>query len=130
MPLAPLIDDKVGLGLWNSIAGTFAVEGGLWVLAIIAYVRSTQSTAAAGVYSLWLLTGTLTLWFIVTPFVPQPSGDFSNVGVTIFLAVHILFISLAYAIDRHRVIRALGSRQTEGIAAAPSSVTASSGRRA
>ena len=105
MPLAPGIDNKVGLGLWNSIAGTFAVEGGLWVLAIIAYMRATQSTARAGVYSLWLLTGALTLWFIATPFVPKPAGDFTNVGVTILLTVHIVFISLAYGIDRYRVLR-------------------------
>jgi hypothetical protein len=128
MPLTPGIDDKVGLGLWNSIVGTFVVEGGLWALAVITYVRATQSTAGAGLYSLWLLTGALTLWFIVTPFAPQPAGDFTNVGVTIFLAVHTSFISLAYGIDRYRVLRALGSSQVADMSPGPPVVVANSGR--
>ena len=106
MPLAPGITRKVGLTLWDSILGTLVVEGGIWLLAVLAYVRATKPTANAGTYGLWLMTVPLTLWFVVTPFSPQPAGDFSRTGVTTFLTVHVVFIALAYVIERHRVVRA------------------------
>jgi hypothetical protein len=32
-----------GLGLWNSVAATVIVEGGMWVAAIVLYVRATRA---------------------------------------------------------------------------------------
>lgn len=110
MPLAPGVDLKVGLTLWNSIAGTFVVEGGLWAFAIAAYVRATRATAPAGTYCLWFLVVGMTMWFVVTPFVPHPAGDFSVVANTVFLIVHLLVVSLAYGIDRYRIARVLWSQ--------------------
>ena len=103
MSLVPGGDLKVGLTLWNSLVGTFVVEGGLWALAIVAYVRATRPTARSGVYCLWLLVAGMTIWFVVTPFAPMPAGDFSVRGLMVFLSVHLLVVWLAYVIDRHRV---------------------------
>jgi membrane-bound metal-dependent hydrolase YbcI (DUF457 family) len=113
MSLAPGIDLKVGLTLWNSITGTFVVEGGLWVLAIAAYIRATRPIAPAGVYCLWLLVIGMTMWFVVTPFVQQPAGDFGVVGNMVFLTVHVLIVSLAYGIDRNRVLRSLSPQEPD-----------------
>jgi hypothetical protein len=126
MTLAPGVDHKVGLTLWNSIPGTFVVEGGLWALAIAWYVRATRPTSAAGVYCLWLLVVGMTMWFVVTPFAPQPAGDFSVIGNTVFLTVHLLVVSLAYGIDRHRVQR--DSRSQEVGTFAATTAVAHSGR--
>jgi hypothetical protein len=111
MSLVPGVDLKVGLTLWNSVAGTFVVEGGLWAIAVAAYVRATRPTAPAGVYCLWLLVVSMTMWFVVTPFAPTPAGDFSARVITVFLTVHLLVVSLAYVIDRHRVHHALRSEE-------------------
>src|SRR5262245_17474514 len=87
MPLAPGLTLTVGLVLWNSIAGTLAVEGGLWLAAILVYARATKPTSKAGSYGLWLLTVPLTVWFAMTPFAPQPpAGDFSWAGNATFLS--------------------------------------------
>jgi hypothetical protein len=116
MPLAPGLDVKVGLTLWNSIIATFIVEGGLWALAVATYSRATRAANAAGTYCLWLLVGGMTMWFVVTPFAPQPAGDFGAVGLTVFLTVHVAALSLAYVIDRNRVDRSLRSRELAAIA--------------
>jgi hypothetical protein len=125
MPLAPGVDLKVGLTLWNSIAGTFVVEGGLWVIAVSAYVRGTQPTGLAGIYCLWVLVVGMTSWFVVTPFAPHPAGDFSVVGNVVFLTVHLLVISLAFGIDRYRIARALPSQDGSDTSASTAVVAAS-----
>jgi hypothetical protein len=105
MPLAPLVDVKLGLTLWDSVVATFVVEGGLWALAIGTYMRATQPTAAPGKYWLWLLVGPLTMWFIATPFAPTPAGDFTPLSLTVLLIVHVAAVSLAYWVDRNRAGR-------------------------
>jgi len=39
MPLAPGVNTELGFRLWSSIPATLAIEGGLWVVALIAYAR-------------------------------------------------------------------------------------------
>jgi hypothetical protein len=39
MPLAPGVSTMLGLRLWSSIPATLAIEGGLWIAALIAYAR-------------------------------------------------------------------------------------------
>ena len=48
MPLAPGIDKRLGLGLWNSIPATIIVEGLLWLAAIVLYLRATQTQNRTG----------------------------------------------------------------------------------
>jgi len=54
MPLAPGTPWRIGLGLWNSFPATLAVEGGLWLIAIVAYVRASRAKTWVGVYVFWL----------------------------------------------------------------------------
>ncbi len=61
MPLAPGFSQVVGLGLWNSIPATLAVEGGVWLAAIAIYVRATQAKSRAGRYGFWTGIALLTL---------------------------------------------------------------------
>jgi hypothetical protein len=59
--LGPGIPGVFGLGLWNSIPGTLIVEGGLWVCAIVLYVRATRAIGRAGIYAFWTGVVLLTL---------------------------------------------------------------------
>jgi hypothetical protein len=60
MPLAPGLHLYAGLGLWNSLAATAAVELGLFVLGLLFYVNTTRATDGAGKYGFWILIVVLT----------------------------------------------------------------------
>jgi hypothetical protein len=53
MRIAPGVPGVVGLGLWNSIPATLMLEGGMWLLAIVLYVRATRANSRAGTYVFW-----------------------------------------------------------------------------
>ncbi len=75
MPLAPGLAQHYGLGLWNSTAATLVVEGGLWLAAIVIYVRATRATGRAGIYAFWIVIALLTLAWranIAGPSPPNP----------------------------------------------------------
>ena len=64
MRLAPGSPTVLGLGLWNSIPATLIVEGGMWLAAIIVYVRATRPSGRAGTYAFWIGIALLTLaWY-------------------------------------------------------------------
>jgi hypothetical protein len=111
MLLVPGVDLRVGLTLWDSITGTFLVEGGLWVLAITTYARATRATAALGSYCLWVLVVSMTAWFVVTPFAPPPAGEIGVIANAVLLTIHLVAVLLAYGTDRHRVERGLHTRR-------------------
>ncbi len=54
MALAPGAKPLLGLGLWNSIPATLAVEGGVWAAAILLYARATSSKSWVAVLAFWL----------------------------------------------------------------------------
>jgi membrane-bound metal-dependent hydrolase YbcI (DUF457 family) len=99
MPLFPG-GQGFGLGLWNSLTASLIVEGGLWVLAIILYVRGTVPVKRAGVYVFWTVIVLLTLVWkgnITAGMDPNPirAGFGGLVGIT-------LIVAWAYWIDRLR----------------------------
>jgi LexA-binding, inner membrane-associated putative hydrolase len=72
MALAPGIHQYFGLGLWNSVAATVIVEGGMWLLAIIVYVRATRPKSRTGVYAFWIVVVLLTLAWLGNIAGPPP----------------------------------------------------------
>ena len=54
MPLAPGTPWRLGLGLWNYFPAAVAIEGGLWLIAIILYVQSSRAKTWPGIYVFWL----------------------------------------------------------------------------
>jgi membrane-bound metal-dependent hydrolase YbcI (DUF457 family) len=100
MPLAPGIGMRFGLGLWNSRAATFIVEGALWFGAVILYARATRPNNRAGVYAFWTMIVLLTaLWVISLGGAPPPSLSSLAIVNTIFFAV---VLSWAYWMNRSR----------------------------
>jgi hypothetical protein len=64
MALAPGVHTRVGLGLWNSIPATIAIEGGFWLIAVILYSRATQPRTRWTAFVFWIFIGLLTLvWY-------------------------------------------------------------------
>jgi membrane-bound metal-dependent hydrolase YbcI (DUF457 family) len=106
LPLVPGGGTYVGLGLWNSIPATFAVEGALWLLGIIVYLRATRSTAWRGTIGLVAFIAVLTVAWLATPLQSQPAGDFSTRMLLGLLLVYGVLLSLASWIERYRPAQA------------------------
>jgi len=100
MALAPGVHRYFGLGLWNSVAATVIVEGGMWVAAIILYARATRPKGRTGVYAFWIVIALLTLAWrnnLVGP--PPPSPHAMAIGSLIFFS---LVVAWAYWMNRLR----------------------------
>jgi hypothetical protein len=76
-----------GLGLWNSIPGTLAVEGLLFAGAIALYVRGTRPRSPAGTWALWSLVAFTTAIWVSGPWsAPPPSaGAVATVALAMWL---------------------------------------------
>ncbi len=98
LPLAPGAA-KVGLGLWDSIPATLAVEGALFALGVVLYVRGTRARSVAGRAGLWALIAVLLAIDAASLLGPPPPGP-RAVGVA-GLAVWLLVLWGAW-VDRGR----------------------------
>jgi membrane-bound metal-dependent hydrolase YbcI (DUF457 family) len=63
MPLWPGASPMLGLGLWNSVAGTVIVESLMFVAAVWIYVRATTARDAVGRYAFWALVTLLAILY-------------------------------------------------------------------
>jgi LexA-binding, inner membrane-associated putative hydrolase len=102
MPLWPG-GPRVGLGLWNSVAGTVIVEGAIFVLGVALYVRGTRARDRVGTWALWSLVGFLVVLYALNLMSPPPPNidSFAWVGLAAWM-----FVPWGYWIDRHRTARA------------------------
>ncbi len=101
LPLMPgLVQIKVGLGLWNSLAGTLIVELGLFCLGIYLYLSATKARNKTGIYSFWLLIVFLLIIYTGNIIGPPPPPDTFAIGM-LGLSQWLLVI-WAYWIDYNR----------------------------
>jgi hypothetical protein len=100
LPLYPGGEVRVGLGLWNSLAGTLTVELSLFAVGIWLYVRSTRATDRAGSIGLWSLVGFLLVAYGGSLFgEPPPSLS----AVAWVGQAQWLIVVWGFWLDRHRV---------------------------
>jgi hypothetical protein len=100
MPLAPGFQHYYGLGLYNSPLGLLIVEGGLWLIGIILYLRETHTRRFAGHLLLWAFIVVFTaFWLLSFNGAPPPS---IHVLVTVDLILLPIVFGWAYWIDRLR----------------------------
>ena len=99
LPLTPLGDARVGLGLWQSMAGTLLVEmpifcGGAWL-----YARATRARDAVGRWGLWGLVGCLLLIQVGNLFGAPPPSVMAIAWVG---QAQWLLVLWGFWLDRHR----------------------------
>lgn len=100
LPLMPGAGPRLGLGLWNSIAATLAVELLLFVAGIRLYVRTTQPRDRTGRWAWIGLIAFLLVIYLANAFGPPPP-NMPAVAVG-GLAIWLLVWWAAW-VDRHRV---------------------------
>lgn len=99
MPLYPG-GPKLGLGLWNSAAGTIVVEGAMLVVGLWTYLRATRARDGVGRYGLAALLAVLALSYVASLVGgPPPSMRAVEIGGIIF---GWLFVWWAAWVDKHR----------------------------
>ncbi|HYS20317.1 MAG TPA: metal-dependent hydrolase [Gemmatimonadales bacterium] len=99
MPLYPG-GPKLGLGLWNSVAGTIVVEAAMFVFGVWMYLRATRARDAVGRYGLAALLTVLVLSYVGSLLGgAPPSMRAVEIGGIVF---GWLFVWWAAWGDRHR----------------------------
>jgi hypothetical protein len=99
MPLYPG-GPKLGLGLWNSIAGTMIVEVALFAAGVYLYVHATRACDVSGQYLLAAFAGLLLILYVADRFSPPPPSVAAIAWTGIAAAV--IFLPWSWWIDRHR----------------------------
>ena len=103
LPLYPGSSTLIGLGLWNSMAGTVLVEGGLFLAGVWLYTSGTRPRDGVGRYALWAFVAFLVLIYVGNLFGPPPPSvqAIAWVGLASYLIPF-----WAGWFDRHRVVTA------------------------
>ncbi len=100
LSLFPWMDKKVGLGLWNSFAGTIIVEVAIYAIGVYMYYTATKAKNKTGIYSFWILVAFLFLIHMMNLFGPPPT----KVEPLAYAAlIQWLIILWGYWIDKNRV---------------------------
>lgn len=102
MPLSVGGTQKLGLGLWDSVPGTLAVELAMFAAGIAIYLTSTTAKDRTGKVAVWSLIGFLTIVYAASVFGPPPP---SSTAVAIAGEAIWLLVAWAWWADRHRVVR-------------------------
>ncbi len=101
LPLYPGSSPRLGMGLWNSLAGTFLAEGVIFVIGLGLYLRVTRAKNRAGFYGFWVLVGVLILIYVSNVFGPLPP---STTAIAWVGQLQWVLVGWAYWIDRNRVV--------------------------
>jgi len=99
LPLTPWSDRRSGLGLWNSLPATVALEIGLLAIGLVLYLHATRARDRSGNIVLWSFLIVLVILWAGTIFGPPPPND----RVLAWSALSIwLTVPWAAWADRHR----------------------------
>ncbi len=101
MPLWTDDSMKLGLGLWNNAAATYALEAVLLIGALYLYLRATQATSAIGKYGMPVFIALLLLVNIFNIYGPPPAGGKIELAVSAMIA-YFGFAGIAFWLDRKR----------------------------
>jgi hypothetical protein len=99
LPLYPGGSVLVGLGAWNSLPLTAAIELSLFAIGVWLYVRTTRPADAVGSWALAGLVAFLPVVYAANLFGPPPT---SVIAIAIVGHLQWLLIAWGYWVDRHR----------------------------
>ena len=75
LTLWPGASTPYGLGLWNSISGTYLVEGALWVTGIVLFLGVRRPRGGLGKAAFWSFVLVSTLLWATAPYAPPPPDE-------------------------------------------------------
>jgi len=101
LPLYPGGEMRFGLGLWQSLPATFAVEGLMFAAGIALYMQSTKAKDRTGTIAWWAFVALLLVLYIPGPWSPPPPS--ANAVAILGIIALAIFGPWAYWIDRHRI---------------------------
>jgi hypothetical protein len=108
MPITLRGTARVGLGLWNSIPATLAVELLLFAGGIALYTRATVARDRLGSFGLWSLVVFLIVVYFASVFGPPPPDARAVAWSATAMWVLVLW---GYWVDRHRFPASFGGRR-------------------
>jgi hypothetical protein len=100
LPLTLNGSDRLGLGLWNSVPGTLAIELTIFAAGLWLYLRETTARDRAGSIGLWVLVGFLLVVYFGSAFGPPPP---TAIAVAWSAQAMWLLVVWGYWIDNHRI---------------------------
>ena len=100
LPLVPG-GSRYGLGLWNNLGASLAIEFALFAVGIAVYLREGSAKDRVGNYALWSLLVLLALVYIASVFGPPPPNQ-EAIAITALA----LWLTVPWAgwADRHRAV--------------------------
>jgi membrane-bound metal-dependent hydrolase YbcI (DUF457 family) len=102
LPILPMGDLRVSLGLWNSLPAAIVVEILIFGFGVILYTRATRAFDRAGTIGFWALVVFLLVIYCGNIFGPPPP---SVEAITWPGHAQWLLVAWAYWLDRHRHAR-------------------------
>jgi hypothetical protein len=100
MPVLLSGGPKLGLGLWNSVAGTLAVEIPMFAAGIWIYLSCTRPKDSKGTWGFWAFMALMLVIYFGNAFgPPPPSVD----AIAWMGPVVLVLYAIPYWVDRHRV---------------------------
>lgn len=89
-----------GLGLWNSIPATLAIEGAMFIAGVASYAACTKARDGVGRYAFWSLILFMCVIYVADRFSPPPPSANAIAGVGIVAGIVLYF--WGNWSDRHR----------------------------
>jgi hypothetical protein len=99
LPLAFGASPKLGLGIWDSLGASLAIELGLFAAAVAIYVGVTRAKDRVGRFALIGLVTFLALVYLASVFGPPPPSARAVVWTAMSMW---LLVVWGYWVDRHR----------------------------
>ena len=101
MPLWPR-GPRLGLGLWNSVYGTMAVEITMFVVGVMLYTRATRARDRIGTFAWWALAAFLLVFYIFDSLAGGVPPSVRAVWISALIATAVILVWGGW-IDRHRM---------------------------